>query len=90
MNKNEFVGAVAVEAGISQAAAKEAIDGVIAVITKAIKANDDVALVGFGTFKSKVSAARKGVNPATGAPIDIAAKKTVAFKAGKTLLEAIK
>lgn len=90
MNKNEFVSAVAAKANISQAAAKEAIDSVIAVITEAMKDNNDIALVGFGTFKAKVSAARKGVNPATGAAIDIAAKKSVAFKPGKGLLDAIK
>jgi Bacterial nucleoid DNA-binding protein len=90
MNKNEFVGAVAAKANISQAAAKEAIDSVIAVITDAMKANDDIVLVGFGTFKAKVSAARKGVNPATGAAIDIPAKKSVAFKPGKGLIDAIK
>lgn len=90
MNKNEFVGAVAAKANISQAAAKEAIDAVIAVIGDSLKQNEDVALVGFGTFKAKSLAARKGINPATGAPIDIPAKKAVAFKAGKTLLENIK
>ena len=90
MNKNEFVGAVAAKANISQAAAKEAIDAVLQVIAEALKDNNDVALVGFGTFKAKENAARKGFNPATGAVIDIPAKKTVAFKAGKTLLEEIK
>lgn len=90
MNKNEFVGAVAAKANISQAAAKESIDAVIAVIGETLKQNEDVALVGFGTFRAKSCAARKGINPATGAAIDIPAKKAVAFKAGKTLLENIK
>lgn len=90
MNKNEFVGAVAAKANISQAAAKEAIDAALAVIGDTLKNNEDVVLVGFGTFKVKECAARKGINPATGAVIDIAAKKAVAFKAGKSLVEAVK
>ncbi len=90
MNKNEFVGAVAAKANISQAAAKETIDAALAVIGEALKKNEDVVLVGFGTFKAKECAARKGVNPATGAVIDIPAKKAVAFKAGKSLIENIK
>ncbi len=90
MNKNEFVGAVAAKANISQAAAKEAIDATLQVIAEALKANNDVALVGFGTFKAKETAARKGINPKTGEAIEIAAKKTVAFKPGKNLLEDIK
>lgn len=90
MNKNEFVGAVAAKANISQAAAKEAIDAALAVVAETLKKDEDIALVGFGTFKAKACAARKGINPATGAVIDIPAKKAVAFKAGKTLLEEIK
>lgn len=90
MNKSEFISAVAAKACISQAAAKGAIDSVIAVITEAMKNNEDVSLVGFGTFKTKVSAPRRGVNPATGEAIDIPAKKSVSFKAGKTLLDTIK
>ncbi len=35
---------------------------------------------GFGTFKVKERAARKGRNPRTGAEITIAASKTVTFK----------
>lgn len=63
MNKNEFVGAVAAKANISQAAAKEAVDAALQVIAEALKDNNDVALVGFGTFKAKETAARMGVNP---------------------------
>lgn len=90
MNKNELIAAIAAKASISQGAARESLDAFVAVITEALQAEEDVALVGFGTFKPKMSAARKGVNPATGQAIQIPAKKSVAFKAGKGLLEAIK
>ena len=36
MNKNEFVGAVAAKANISQAAAKEAVDAALQVIAEAL------------------------------------------------------
>jgi len=48
-----------------------------------------VTLVGFGTFEVRHRAARKGVNPATGAVIEIPASKVPAFKAGKALKEAV-
>ena len=38
-----------------------------------------------GTFSVVEKAARQGVNPATGAKIEIAAKKVAKFKAGKGL-----
>ena len=41
MNKNEFVGAVAAKANISQAAAKEAVDAALQVIAEALKDNND-------------------------------------------------
>jgi DNA-binding protein HU-beta len=37
-------------------------------------------VAGLGTFALKKSKARKGVNPATGEPIKIKAKKRMAFK----------
>ena len=39
----------------------------------------------FGTFSVVEKAARQGVNPATGAKIEIPAKKVAKFKAGKGL-----
>lgn len=89
MNKKELVAQVATEAGISGAAAARAIDATTAAIQKALKAGDDVTIIGFGTFKGKATAARTGRNPQTGAAIKIAAKKSVGFKAGKALKDAL-
>lgn len=46
----------------------------------AIKDGGRFTYPGFGTFKVKERAARTGRNPQTGAPIQIAASKTVGFK----------
>lgn len=51
-------------------------------VIEAMKKGDNVQLIGFGTFSVAKRAARKGVNPATGKAIQIAAKKVVKFKAG--------
>jgi len=48
-----------------------------------------VQLVGFGNFEVRERSARKGRNPQTGEPIEIAASKTPAFKPGKSLKELI-
>ena len=50
---------------------------------------DSVSLVGFGTFNVRHRAARTGRNPQTGATIQIAASKSVGFKAGKALKESL-
>ncbi|MDP1707803.1 MAG: HU family DNA-binding protein [Gammaproteobacteria bacterium] len=89
MNKSELIDAVAASADISKSAAGEAVDSVIAAITKALKKGDQVALVGFGTFLVRKRAARSGRNPQTGATIKIKAAKVPAFKAGKALKDAV-
>ena len=48
-----------------------------------------MSLVGFGTFNVRHRAARTGRNPQTGATIQIAASKSVGFKAGKALKESL-
>ncbi|GHA69623.1 HU family DNA-binding protein [Cognatilysobacter bugurensis] len=89
MNKGEFITAVADAAELSKADATRAVDGVINVITTALKKGDAVTLVGFGTFEVRKRAERQGRNPKTGDTIKIAASKNPAFKAGKALKDAV-
>jgi DNA-binding protein HU-beta len=90
MNKSELITAVADKADISKADAGKALDAFVEVIAKALKKNDKVSLVGFGTFAIRKRAARVGRNPKTGAALKIAASKNPAFKAGKALKDAVK
>ena len=90
MNKTELVNAIAEKAEISKADAKKALDAFVSTVTDALKEGDKIALVGFGTFSVSEKAARKGVNPATGATIEIAAKKVAKFKPGAELAEVVK
>ena len=85
MNKSELVAAVAAEAGLTKAQAQKAVEATVDAIAGALKGGDKVQLVGFGTFSVVEKAAREGVNPATGAKIQIPAKKVAKFKAGAGL-----
>ncbi len=89
MNKAEFIGAVADEAELTKADAGRAIDAAIEVIKKSLKKGEDVSVVGFGTFTVRKRAARVGRNPRTNEAIKIKASKVPAFKAGKTLKDAL-
>ena len=80
MNKSELISAMAAEGGLSKADSKRALDAFIASVTKALKAGDKVALVGFGTFSVMERAGRIGINP-----IQIEAKKVAKFKPGSEL-----
>jgi DNA-binding protein HU-beta len=90
MNKSELITAIADKAELSKADAGRALDSFVEVLGKALKKNDKISLVGFGTFSVRKRAARTGRNPKTGAPLKIAASKNPTFKAGKALKDAIK
>ena len=89
MTKKDLVDKMAKDAGISKAAAGKALKSFTDGVTKSIKKNKSVTLVGFGTFSLSKRKARKGRNPQTGETIKIKASKTAKFKAGKTLKDAL-
>jgi len=89
VNKSELIDAVAESADISKVAASRAVDALVDSITKALRNNDQVTLVGFGTFSVRQREARSGRNPQTGATIEIKAAKIPTFKAGKGLKDAV-
>ena len=89
MNKSELIEAIADHADLTKADAGRALEGFGEAITAAMKKGEDVALVGFGTFSLKAREARAGRNPSTGETIEIAASKSVGFKPGKALKDAV-
>ena len=85
MNKTDLINGMAENAGITKAAAKKALDGLLIDIEGALQKGNRVSLVGFGSWSVTKRAARDGRNPQTGATIKIPAKKVVKFKAGSEL-----
>lgn len=90
MNKAQLIDAIAKDANLTKADAKRALDAFINATTGTLKGGGRVALVGFGSFSVSKRNARTGRNPQTGAPINIAAKNVVKFKAGTELSDAVK
>lgn len=84
-----MIDAIATAADLPKAAAGRALDAVIDSITNALKNNEQVTIVGFGTFAVKERAARTGRNPKTGESIEIKASRQPGFKAGKALKDAL-
>ena len=88
MNKGDLIDEVAKTVG-SKKEAKAAVECVFSSITDALKKQQAVTLIGFGTFKVDKRKARTGRNPATGEPIQISAKNVPKFVPGKGLKEAL-
>ena len=85
MNKAELVAAVAAKAAVSKVEAAKVIDAAVEAAAEALKKGENVQLIGFGTLAVVKKAARKGINPATKAVINIPAKNVVKFRAGAKL-----
>ena len=88
MNKTDLVNEVAKVVNTKKEA-RAAVDCVFSSIAKALKKQDTVTLVGFGTFKVQKRKSRKGRNPQTGEEIKIKAKKIPKFVPGKGLKDAV-
>ena len=89
MKKPELAAAIAAKADVTKEKAGEILNILTDEITTAMCKNDPVTLIGFGTFSRRERSARTGKNPQTGATIQIAASKSVGFKPGKSLKDAV-
>lgn len=69
---------------------REFVDTMLDVVSEELKKNGKVVISGFGTFFIRNQKARAGVNPRTGAPLRIPARRVPTFKPGKTLKESIR
>lgn len=89
INKIELIEAIAEKLGATKSQTEAGFNALIECISKELSKGNSVAITGFGTFKVSHRKARKGVNPQTGKEISIPASKTVSYKAGKTIKEAV-
>jgi len=89
VTKTELIAAITEKAGLSKADASKALAATLESVTEALKTEEKVALIGFGTFSVSLRAARTGKNPQTGQPLAIPASKAAKFKVGQQLKDAV-
>ncbi len=85
MKKSEMIEAIAENAGVSKADAERVFNATFDLFKSELADGEKVSVAGFGVFKVSERAARTGRNPQTGETIQIAASKSVSFKAGTAL-----
>ena len=90
MTKAELVAKIAGAAGLTKANAENAVNSFVSVVADALSGGDKITLVGFGTFEVSKRSEREGRNPRTGAALKIPASKTVKFRVGSKLKDAVK
>lgn len=89
MNKTELILSISEKADISRKDAEKALNAAVEAITEALAREEKVQIVGFGSFETKSRPERIGRNPRTKEDVIIPASKAPAFKAGKSLKDAV-
>ena len=89
MNKAELVAEISEKTGTSKKSTETSLNAFVEIVTEALKKDEKVQLVGFGSFEVRKRAARKGRNPQTKEEIKIPASKAPVFKAGKALKDIV-
>ena len=89
MNKAELIASIADKAELSKKDAEAALNAFVESVEGALKKDDKVQLVGFGSFEVRKRAARKGRNPQTKEEIKIPSSKAPVFRAGKPLKDLV-
>lgn len=91
MNKATLAIKLGERLSISKKEAEDFIHSFQDIVMETLSGDEDVTLAGFGTFSSRIRAARKGVNPRNPSEtIDVPAVKVPKFKAGKALKDRLK
>lgn len=90
MNKAELVTKMIEESGLSKKDAEKALEAFATTVFNALEIGEKVKIVGFGSFETRDTKERAGVNPQNPTEkIIIPAGKKVYFKPSKSLKELI-
>ncbi len=89
MTKADLVEDVARASELTKKDAERLVEIVFESIIDTLNQGEKIELRGFGSFRVRERSARRGRNPKTGEPVDIAAKRIPYFKPGKELKELI-
>lgn len=87
--KPDFISAIAEKTGMNKKESEAALMAVVNVIMEQVGQGKKVSIPTFGTFTLKERAARKGRNPQTGEPLDIAASKSPSFSVAKAWKDSV-
>ncbi|MDR1085268.1 MAG: HU family DNA-binding protein [Deltaproteobacteria bacterium] len=87
MKKTELIAKLAEESGITHAATKSVIDGLVSTILKTVKKEKRFAFSGLGVFHLVRRSKRTCRNPQTGEQVKVKAHNALTFKPSKSVKE---
>jgi len=89
MKKADFIKIVSEKASVSKKDAESVINACLDTIQETLMKGDSITFMGFGTFDTVERGERETTLPGTKRKIKVPARKSVKFKVGKNLKEAI-
>jgi len=85
MTKADLINIVAKRLDITQVQSGIIVEAALRSVVNALRNGQEVEIRGFGSFRFRNRAPRKGRNPKTGEKVDVPPKKIPYFKMGKEL-----
>lgn len=85
MTKADLINVVAKRLDITQVQSGIIVEAALRSIVNALQSGQEVEIRGFGSFRFRNRAPRKGRNPKTGEKVDVPPKRIPYFKMGKEL-----
>ena len=89
MNKTELINSMAEKCNLTKKDTEAALKAFTETVMETLAQGDKIQLVGFGTFETRVRAAREGRNPRTNEVIQIPESFAPACKPGKEFKEKV-
>lgn len=80
LTKADIIAAIAEQNGYTKNKSIETVEALLEIIKRTLESGEDVLISGFGKFRIKEKAERKGRNPATGNDLMLRPRKVVTFK----------
>ena len=87
LTKAALVEQVADDLDLTKKHAQVIVETVLGGVVEALRRGEKVEIRGFGSFRLRRRQPRRGRNPRTGDPVDVASKQVAYFKPGKELKE---
>lgn len=89
MRKQDLIREVARSSALPESKVSEVVSAVFDTIQSSLADGDEVAISGFGTFRTVMRPAREGRNPQSGELMQIGPRRSPAFRPGAGLKRAV-
>ena len=89
LTKAQIIEEIRTKNGLTRKQSTETVEAFLETIKKTLESDEDVLISGFGKFRVKHKAERRGRNPATGEDMMLAPRKVVTFRCSGKLRDKI-